>query len=181
MPNKDSEEYIMAGNMINPQVQAQVEFFKSSVLPTVSHAGRGAVKQATENFEALFIQDLLKVMRQSTSEGKGDKGLFNSSNSKDIYTSMIDTELSKNLAKGRGLGLGSMLLRQFDKNGVSGAEKTLKNGLKSLGALRPDKGVSKLSEATYIKPLRVLAQPSQAADTPEAKVSKALIKPLKAR
>jgi flagellar protein FlgJ len=167
----------MAGNMINPQAQAQIEFFKSSVLPTVSHDGRGGVKQATENFEALFIQDLLKVMRKSTSEGEG--GLFNSSNSKDIYTSMVDTELSKNLAKGRGLGLGRMLLRQFDKNGVPGAEKALDRG--QLKPLKVSEGSLKLRRVE-IKPLRAVAHSPQAVGTLNVdKAPETLIKPLKIR
>lgn len=135
----------MAGNMINPQAQAQVEFFKSSVLPSVSYDGRGGVKDAVENFEALFIQDLLKVMRQSKPK---EGGLFNSGNSKDIYTSMIDAELSKNLAKGRGLGLGQMLLKQLDNGGVSGEEKALQER-----SIRPLGVVPKVAPDLTIKPL----------------------------
>lgn len=111
----------MAVNMVNPKVEAQAEFFKSSVLPSVSREGKGGIKDAVENFESLFINDLLKVMRKTTIKG----GLFNSGNSGDIYNSMIDTELSKNLAKGKGLGLAQMLLKQLDKSGVLDAEKSI--------------------------------------------------------
>ncbi len=107
-------------NSINSNAQA--EFFKSSVLPSVSQVGRSGIKEATESFEAIFIKDLLTVMRKATSEG----GLFNSGNSGKIYSSMIDTELSKNLAKGRGLGLGQMLLRQLVKDGVTDGPKGMK-------------------------------------------------------
>ncbi len=110
----------MDTNSIN--ANAQAEFFKSSVLPSVSQVGGGGVKEATESFEAIFIKDLLTVMRKATSEG----GLFNSGNSGKIYSSMIDTELSKSLAKGRGLGLGQMLLRQLEKDGVVDAAKGMK-------------------------------------------------------
>ncbi len=124
----------MAGNSIN--TQAQAEFFKSSVLPGVSREGRGGIKRAVENFEALFINDLLKVMRKATIKG----GLFNPGNSGEIYSSMIDTELSKNLARGRGLGLGQMLLRQLDKDGsIAEGEKASKTGqvrgIKGFGAV----------------------------------------------
>jgi len=130
-------------NSINSNAQA--EFFKSSVLPSISQVGRGGVKEATESFEAIFIKDLLTVMRKATSEG----GLFNSGNSGKIYSSMIDTELSKNLAKGRGLGLGQMLLRQLEKDGVTDGPK----GMKPLKAEQvPDKGVG-LPELKGVKVL----------------------------
>jgi len=122
----------MAANGINSQAQA--EFFKSSVLPSVSHEGRGGIKRAVENFEAIFINDLLKVMRKTTTKG----GLFNSGNSGEIYSSMIDTELSKNLARGKGLGLGQMLLKQLDKDGELRAEKAF-NAEKAFDVEKPFK------------------------------------------
>jgi len=137
----------MESNGIN--TQAQAEFFKSSVLPGVSREGRGGIKRAVENFEALFINDLLKVMRKATIKG----GLFNSGNSGEIYSSMIDTELSKNLARGRGLGLGQMLLRQLDKDGASGVEKAFRT-IEPLKAEKPLKAVGPLDTTGHIRGIR---------------------------
>jgi flagellar protein FlgJ len=67
-----------------------------------------ALDQAATEVEALFINEMLKVMRQSTPSMSG-KGL-----GADIYTGMFDTELSKVLAQ-RGLGFKEPLVEQLTR------------------------------------------------------------------
>lgn len=67
------------------------------------------MKKALEDFEALFINQMLTVMRESV--GKGD--LFHGGSGEDIYTSLFDTELSKLMSKNGGMGLSNMLMKQF--------------------------------------------------------------------
>ena len=79
------------------------------------------MKKALEDFEALFINQMLTVMRESV--GKGD--LFHGGSGEDIYTSLFDTELSKLMSKTGGMGLSNMLMDQFgieDKT-LPGVEK----------------------------------------------------------
>jgi Rod binding domain-containing protein len=76
---------------------------------------RTKLKKAVKEFEALFIYELLKEMRQSTQGGVLGKGL-----GKDIYNSLFDMEVSRLMA-GKGLGLGEMLLKQLEKRGEGGA------------------------------------------------------------
>ena len=67
------------------------------------------IKKALEDFEALFINQMLTVMRESV--GKGD--LFHGGSGEDIYTSLFDTELSKLMSRNGGMGLADMLSDQF--------------------------------------------------------------------
>ena len=74
---------------------------------------RAAVKSAAKQFEAVFMQMLLKSMRDTEMKS----GMLDSS-STEMYNSMFDSQLTQNLSKGKGLGLADMLekqmLRQMD-------------------------------------------------------------------
>lgn len=69
-----------------------------------------AMRQAAQQFEALFMNMVLKSMRKTTI----DSGLFNNSQSK-MYTSILDQELSQVFAK-RGMGLADALVQQMQNN-----------------------------------------------------------------
>ncbi len=80
------------------------------------------LKKAVTDFEALFLNQMLKVMRDTVV--KSD--LFHGGSGEEIYNSLFDTELSGQMAKGGGIGLGKILLGQFEKNIVltSGERRT---------------------------------------------------------
>ena len=66
-----------------------------------------ALKEAATQFEAMFINMMMKSMRDATPQD----GIMDSQQSK-MYTSMLDQQTSQNLAK-RGTGLADVLLRQL--------------------------------------------------------------------
>lgn len=66
-----------------------------------------ALKTAAKQFEALFMNMLMKSMREASPQD----GMFDSEQSR-MYTSMLDQQMSQNLSK-RGLGLADMLVRQL--------------------------------------------------------------------
>lgn len=71
-----------------------------------------AVKAVAKEMESLFVNEMLKVMREAS--GASSTGSFGS----DTYTSMFDMELSRVIA-GRGLGLADMLVQGMSKKGES--------------------------------------------------------------
>ena len=77
---------------------------------------REALAAAATQFEALFVQQLLKSMREALPQD----GTM-SSDSMRAYTAMFDSQLAQEIAK-RGLGLGKMLERQLS-SAVSRTEK----------------------------------------------------------
>lgn len=77
-----------------------------------------ALKAAAKQFEALFIQTMLKSMRQG-SEAMGD-GLMDNDQSL-MYRDMYDKQLALNLSEGQGLGLAEMLVRQLENVLPAGA------------------------------------------------------------
>ena len=67
------------------------------------------MKQASKQFEVMFMQMVLKSMRDATPSD----GMFSSSQEK-TYTSMLDQQLSQNLS-GRGLGLAEAMFTQLSR------------------------------------------------------------------
>lgn len=68
-----------------------------------------ALKATTRQFEALFMNMVLKSMREATPKD----GPFDSEQTK-MYTSMFDQQISQNMAS-RGVGLADALYRQLSK------------------------------------------------------------------
>lgn len=74
-----------------------------------------ALKGAAKQFEALFMNMVMKSMREATPQD----GLFDNQQSR-MYTSMLDQQISQNLAS-RGIGLADVLIRQLSNaNAVGG-------------------------------------------------------------
>ena len=69
-----------------------------------------AVKQVATQFEALFMQMVLKSMRDATMKS----GLLDSSDQQ-LYTSMLDQQLAQKIAVG-GTGLADVIARQLSRN-----------------------------------------------------------------
>jgi peptidoglycan hydrolase FlgJ len=63
------------------------------------------LKAACDSFEALFTQQLLKQMRATVPENP----LFGGGSAEQIYTEMLDAELSKEMTGSGGLGISRLL------------------------------------------------------------------------
>jgi peptidoglycan hydrolase FlgJ len=76
-----------------------------------------AIRAVAQQFEAMFTRMMLKSMRDAV----GTDPMFGS-DQQQMYQGMADDQLSVQLAKGKGLGLADMLVRQLQKMGVKGAD-----------------------------------------------------------
>ncbi len=71
---------------------------------------RDALRQASRQFEAVFIHQMVSAMRKTVGEG----GLLNKSNGENIFEGMLDEEWSKKLAGKSGPGgLSEILYKQL--------------------------------------------------------------------
>lgn len=68
-----------------------------------------ALKASAQQFEGLFINMMLKSMRQATAAAGQEQ-----SQDSQLYTSMLDQQLSQTMAQ-RGIGLADMMLRQMQR------------------------------------------------------------------
>jgi len=80
---------------------------------TVRSSPQEGMKQASKQFEVMFMQMVLKSMREATPSD----GMFGSQQEK-MYTSMLDQQLAQNLS-GRGLGLAETMFAQLNRSAGS--------------------------------------------------------------
>ena len=99
------------------------------------------MKQASKQFEVMFMQMVLKSMREATPSD----GMFSSQQEK-MYTSMLDQQLAQNLS-GRGLGLAEAMFAQLSRT-MGGEVAQLPRGAALPGAVPADKLLGALGALT---------------------------------
>ena len=73
----------------------------------------GALRESAEQFEALFIQMMLKSMRDASNVMKSD--MFQS-NALETFQGMYDKEISMQMAKRNALGFADVVVKQMTAN-----------------------------------------------------------------
>ncbi len=73
---------------------------------------QGALREAARHFESIFVQMMLKGMRQSNDILADDDNPMNSQQVK-FYRDMHDQQLAVEMTSGDGLGLADMIVRQL--------------------------------------------------------------------
>ncbi len=70
----------------------------------------GKLKEACQQFESLFLTQMLKEMKKSIpkSEGEGNK-------EKDTYEDMMYEEVAKSMASSGGVGMANILYQQMQE------------------------------------------------------------------
>lgn len=69
------------------------------------------VRAVAKEFEAVMVGQMFKAMRSSSSPGLLDGG-----SAMRTYREMLDDEMSREMARGRGLGLADALVRELLKS-----------------------------------------------------------------
>ncbi len=90
---------------INPQSLDQV---KLQAKKQDTHDG---IKTAARQFEAYFLQLMLRTMRESVPKD----GLFDSEESR-TFTDMFDQQMAQTVSQGKGLGMADVLLAQIERS-----------------------------------------------------------------
>jgi flagellar protein FlgJ len=86
----------------------------AATTPQAADPKRAQIKAAAEQFEAVFMRQMIGSMRTAS---LGDDILGSSSG--DQFRDMSDAKVAESMAKnGGGFGIGKMLLQQFDKAGA---------------------------------------------------------------
>ena len=69
------------------------------------------LREATHEFESLFIHNLLKTMRAAIPKSE----FFNGGSGEEIFTDLLDQEISKDVSK-RGIGIAAVLYQRLTKS-----------------------------------------------------------------
>ncbi|HZV54039.1 MAG TPA: rod-binding protein, partial [Rhodocyclaceae bacterium] len=83
-----------------------------------------ALKAAAQQFEALFLQMVLKSMRDATPK----EGLFDSEQTR-LYESLLDQQMGQVMAAKGGTGLAKLIESQLSRHAESGDPPNFKDGL----------------------------------------------------
>lgn len=100
------------------QIQQSPSFPFKKIDQTADTPKERKLKETCQDFEAIIIQQMLTAMRKTIPKD----GLFSSGYAEDMYQSMYDEGLSKEIASGRGLGLADVLYKQLS-GGVTSPTK----------------------------------------------------------
>ena len=75
---------------------------------------KGALRETAQQFEALFLQMMMKSMRESIVKSE-----LSESNTMETFEGMFDKEVSVQLAKKNSVGLADMLVKNFEQQQAS--------------------------------------------------------------
>ncbi len=107
-------------------VESQSVYTDLSGLNSISSLGRKntpeALRQVAQQFESLFLNIMLKAMRDSNAVFA--EGNYLQSNEMEFHQENLDNQLSVSMSEGRGLGLAEVLYEQMmGQYGVSGTSR----------------------------------------------------------
>jgi len=81
----------------------------SSPAPPSSSSSTG-IRHASEQFEALFVGQLLRSVRESSSDDSGDDSGTNST-----FLEMAEEQMAQALSARGGLGMATMVMKELGK------------------------------------------------------------------
>jgi len=84
---------------------------------------RERLRGACQQFEAVFLAQLLHKMRETVPEDP----VLGDSRAKDIYYGMLDWELAQQIARTQSVGIAEMLYRQLSRAGGAAPQETGKS------------------------------------------------------
>jgi len=101
----------MTDGLNNSTLQSSIDFAgMASLRGQAQQKTDKATRETATQFEALFIHEMLKTMRQTI-----EKSDLNGSDAEDTFQEMYDRELSQQLAKRNTLGVADMLVKHLDR------------------------------------------------------------------
>ena len=90
--------------------QAKLQRLESEAPTKETLAG---LEKTAKDFEAVFMNTLMKAMRKTVPEDK----MFNGGGATKFYRQMHDAEMAKSMATGKsGLGIADLIIQQFSQN-----------------------------------------------------------------
>ncbi len=150
------------------QAQVYTDFSGLNALKSVAHKDKqAALQQVAQQFESLFLSEMLKSMRKANDVFA--EGNFLNSHRTEFYQDMFDRQLSLTLASNHGTGLAEALVRQLsrqvpgldaDGQRLAGHKTSLADYDRSLPVLSP-----KLPEQIEAVDQVVATSPRQASES----------------
>ncbi len=79
------------------------------------------LRESCREFEAIYVQEMFKAMRKTVPES----GLFEKKDmANDLYKEMLDMEMARTTAAGKGMGIGEAMYNQLKDQVTAQYNKT---------------------------------------------------------
>ena len=98
--------------------------YLSSLRAEAASAPNKAINEVASQFEALFIQQMMKSMRDAV-----PKSDLMSSDHLDTYQAMADQRMAVNLSQQGGMGIARMLVEQMQTRGYVAESQSTERGM----------------------------------------------------
>lgn len=98
--------------------------------------GREGLEAAASEFEAMFLQMVLKNMRDAT-KAVADENSFLASQQQDFYQSLADGQLATIMAKRGSLGIAEAMVKQLDPSFKNPQEPVALNEISTTAFQQP--------------------------------------------
>ena len=93
------------------KAQGEIDALKKSATSAQEKGDLEALKKVSKEFEEVFINMMLKAMRNTIEDG----GLVEKSNQRGIFEGMLDEEFAKKMVENNGIGIQEMMVRQMSR------------------------------------------------------------------
>jgi len=103
-----------AGVAVSPQFD-RTQLAQMAQAPEAAKAGFPMLMAACQSFEAVFLSQLMRVMRQGESKDK----LFGGGMADGIYRELLDDQLGSEMATSGSTGIASLLYEQLEQQAVA--------------------------------------------------------------
>ena len=153
--------------MIDGSAKHQVEMARNvhdmgsvnKLREAVNNGDEGALKEAAQQFEAIFVQMMLKSMRKAQ-DALADKDSPFNSQQVQFYRDMHDQQLANDLASGGGMGLADLIVQQMSPG---------KDGFTPGSVVRNDGNLDSLTTRISRADGQTVSEPQVKADKPAFK------------
>lgn len=103
----------MTQSFIDPaqaqKAQSEAKNFKASLESAMSNQDKDKLKAACRDFESVFLNMMLQSMRATVP--KSD--FLGQNKGREMFESLLDQEVTKDMAKAGGVGLADMMFKQM--------------------------------------------------------------------
>lgn len=109
----------LADQVSSKKDEEKLQSFSDALDKAKESGDEEELKKVSQEFEAFFIREIFKSMRNSAQWGEG---LIEKSHARSTYESMHDEKLADEISGGRGIGIADMLFKQMSRSYGIGSE-----------------------------------------------------------
>lgn len=109
----------LSDQISNKKDEEKLKSFSDALDKAKDEGDSEKLKQVSQQFEAFFVNQIFKSMRNSAQWGEG---LLEKSHARSTYESMHDERLADEISSGRGIGIGDLIYKQMSRRYQVGEE-----------------------------------------------------------